>query len=123
MVNEAVPAIDFLGDARGPLVDAAGNFGVEGFALEGMPMQGLAIGSFLRVDVGLGFCGTHRVIVVRGRRKRKWLSEKETFVRKRVRQAAESLTRQILSFRNWRKVCLSERTLVATAGSSASALG
>jgi len=63
--------VNSLGDPGGPFADALPNFRVEGLALEGVLVDGVAVGQFLNVGCGgVGFGGHKRIVPGRPGRSR-----------------------------------------------------
>lgn len=67
VVEESMRLVDFLGDLRGPLLDAAGDLRVQRLPMKGVSKDGREVGLFLRVDARFSFCA-HRNIVAGGGR-------------------------------------------------------
>ena len=63
IIEVAVQTPDLLGHAGSPVVDAAGDSGIERRALEGIPVHGIAIDLFLRVKADVLHFGAHTDIV------------------------------------------------------------
>lgn len=55
--------VNVLGDSRGPLLDAAGDFWVQRVAVERVPQYGLCVGLLLGVAAGRFRFGAHAGIV------------------------------------------------------------